>query len=316
METIPANPEDNRDQIRKMLSWGELFERVKERYRWLMKTHPDFHPETDSPPIRIWGIPRGGTYVALLWKACYEKRMVLVSSPESADLLVDDIIDTGKTAEYYNSRYGKPVVALYSRKELDEKGWEWLVFPWEIDQGEIGPTENIRRVLQYIGEDPNREGLLETPERVVRSWDQLYGGYHQKAEDVLKVFEDDSSDEMVLLKDVEFYSTCEHHMLPFFGKAHIAYLPNGKVVGISKLARILEVYSRRLQIQERLCQQITGAIMDCLQPRGAACVLEAKHFCMTSRGVEKQESKMVTSSLVGAFKEDATTRSELFSLID
>jgi len=174
--------------------------------------------------------------------------------------------------------------------------------------------QDVKNLIQYIGDDPNREGLQETPKRVILSYDHLFSGYGQRVEDVLKVFEDDNSEQMILLKDIEFYSTCEHHMLPFFGKAHIAYIPKGKVVGISKLARILEIFSRRLQIQERLAQNITSALMEHLDPLGAACLLEAQHSCMTSRGVQKQNSVMVTSSLEGVFREHKV-KSEFFSLV-
>lgn len=173
----------------------------------------------------------------------------------------------------------------------------------------------IDGIIRLIGDSPIREGLLETPLRVIKSFDKLYGGYDQNVEDVVKVFEDGCCDEMVLLKDIEFYSTCEHHMLPFFGQAHIAYIPDKKVIGVSKLARILEIYSRRLQIQERICQQVTTALDKVLNPIGSACILEAQHFCMTARGVEKQKSIMVTSSLTGEFRENANTRSELLTLI-
>ncbi|GAG88950.1 unnamed protein product, partial [marine sediment metagenome] len=142
-----------------------------------------------------------------------------------------------------------------------------------------------------------REGLKETPKRVSKSFAKLYGGYAMKASDHMKTFSDGVCDEMVIVKDIEFFSTCEHHMLPFFGRAHIAYIPNKKVIGVSKLVRILEVYARRLQIQERICQQVTEALDTNLSPLGSACVLEAQHFCMTARGVEKQHSIMVTSSL-------------------
>lgn len=175
--------------------------------------------------------------------------------------------------------------------------------------------QDVKNLIEYLGDDPNREGLRETPKRVILSYDHLFSGYGQRVEDVLKVFEDDTSDQMILLKDIEFYSTCEHHMLPFFGKAHIAYIPNGKVVGISKLARILEIFSRRLQIQERLAQDITSALMTNLAPLGAACLLEAQHFCMTSRGVQKQNSVMVTSSLEGVFRENASVKAEFLALI-
>lgn len=175
--------------------------------------------------------------------------------------------------------------------------------------------QDVKNLIEYLGDDPNREGLRETPKRVILSYDHLFSGYGQRVEDVLKVFEDDTSDQMILLKEIEFYSTCEHHMLPFFGKAHIAYIPNGKVVGISKLARILEIFSRRLQIQERLAQNVTEALMTHLNPLGAACLLEAQHFCMTSRGVQKQNSVMVTSSLEGIFRENASVKTEFLALI-
>ena len=184
-----------------------------------------------------------------------------------------------------------------------------------VVDNEHDPEISVKQILAFIGDNPNREGLKETPKRVVKSWEKLFGGYGQNVRDTLKVFEDDTSDEMVILKDIEFYSTCEHHLLPFFGRAHIAYIPNESVVGISKLARILEIFSRRLQIQERICRQVTSALMEYLQPQGAACMLEAQHFCMTSRGVEKQNSIMITSSLEGVFKEDSATRQEFLSLV-
>lgn len=179
--------------------------------------------------------------------------------------------------------------------------------------------ENMRSIysiISSIGDNPERVGVLETPHRVVKSWEQLYCGYNQKPEDFLKVFEE-PSEEMVLLRDIELYSMCEHHMLPFIGKAHVAYIPNGKqVVGISKLARLVEMFARRLQIQERIGIQVTDALMEHLKPRGAACIIEAQHLCMQMRGVSKQNSVMVTSSMRGVFKTDSTTRSELMNLIN
>jgi len=175
----------------------------------------------------------------------------------------------------------------------------------------------VRHLISYIGDNPEREGLKETPARVVKAYRELFSGYHFYDKDIartLKTFEDCPSNEMILLSDVEFYSTCEHHMAPFFGKAHIAYIPKGKVVGVSKLARLLEIYSRRLQIQERLTSQITDAIMNHLQPMGCACIIQAKHFCMTCRGVNKQNSIMTTSSLRGEF-EKLEVRAEFLSLI-
>jgi GTP cyclohydrolase I len=180
----------------------------------------------------------------------------------------------------------------------------------------IEAMKAVETLLGYISEDPQREGLKDTPLRVVRSYDQIFGGYLLNPADEMKVFEDGACDEMVLLKEIEFYSVCEHHMQPFFGKAHIAYIPNGRVIGVSKLARVLDIYARRLQIQERICQQVVSALMEHLQPKGAACILEAKHFCMVCRGVQKQNSVMVTSSLEGVFKRDPATRQELYSLIN
>ncbi len=176
----------------------------------------------------------------------------------------------------------------------------------------------IIELLKYLGEDTDREGLKDTPNRVVKSWDRLFGGYLQDPEDVLTTFEEDDvipHDQIILLKDIEFYSTCEHHMLPFVVKAHVAYIPSDKVVGISKLARIVEIFSRRLQIQERVGNQVSHALMTHLNAKGAACIIESKHFCMTCRGVEKQNSVMVTSSLRGVFLEKNETRQELLTLI-
>ena len=179
----------------------------------------------------------------------------------------------------------------------------------------LGVESSIRDVLTYIGEDPTREGLLETPRRVMKSYSELYKGYTQDPASVFKVFEDGACDELVLLRDIEFVSMCEHHMLPFLGKAHIAYVPNGKIIGVSKLARLLEVFSRRLQVQERLGVQVTRELDKHLKPLGSACILEAKHLCMIARGIQKQNSVMVTSSLTGVFKKDPMARAELMRLI-
>lgn len=178
-------------------------------------------------------------------------------------------------------------------------------------------TEAIHLIINEIGDDPNRPGLYATPRRIAKSWDHIYGGYKLDPKDFITTFKDDTKcDQIILLKDIEFYSTCEHHMMPFFGKAHIAYIPkNNHVIGISKLARILDIYARRLQIQERICEQVTSALMEHLQPLGAACIIQAKHLCMMMRGVEKQNSEMVTSSVVGAFRDVPSARAELMDLL-
>jgi len=173
-----------------------------------------------------------------------------------------------------------------------------------------------RELLQSIGEDVNREGLQRTPDRAGRALEFLTQGYRQNLDEIINgaVFESSAS-EIILVKDIELYSLCEHHLLPFIGRAHVAYLPNGKVIGLSKVARIVDVFARRLQIQENLTTQIAESLMNCLQPSGVAVVVEAKHLCMMMRGVEKQNSVMKTSCLLGTFKDDARTRSEFLSLL-
>jgi GTP cyclohydrolase I len=171
-------------------------------------------------------------------------------------------------------------------------------------------------LLEAVGEDPQREGLLRTPSRAAKAFEFLTNGYRQNLDDIVNqaIFHSDAS-EIVLVKDIELYSMCEHHLLPFIGKAHVAYIPNGKVIGLSKVARIVDVFARRLQIQEQLTMQIADALMQALHPNGVAVVIEAKHLCMMMRGVEKQNSVMKTSCLLGSFKEDARTRSEFLALL-
>ena len=172
----------------------------------------------------------------------------------------------------------------------------------------------IHILLEFIGEDPDREGLRETPKRVIDSYAELFSGYHIDPASVLKTFEDGACDEMVVLKGINFSSMCEHHMLPFLGVAHIGYVPDKRIVGISKLARLLEVFSRRLQVQERLTVQVTKALDEHLKPLGSACVIEATHLCMVCRGVQKTAT-MVTSSLTGVFRDEPSARAEFLSIV-
>ena len=178
-----------------------------------------------------------------------------------------------------------------------------------------GLQELVRALLTRLGEDPDREGLLETPRRVADSLGFLTRGYDQTVEDVIgdAIFNEDHHN-MVVVKDIEMYSMCEHHMLPFFGKIHVAYIPNGRILGISKIPRVVDVFARRLQVQERLTEQVADAIMKQLQPEGVAVVAEAYHLCMMMRGVQKQNSKTVTSAMKGVFLEDLRTREEFLRL--
>ena len=182
-----------------------------------------------------------------------------------------------------------------------------------LHEEEISKT--LFRIIEFIGDDPTREGIIETPKRVIKSCDTIFGGYAQDPKDILVTkFASDEYDQMVILKNIEFYSTCEHHMLPFFGKAHIAYIPHEAVVGISKLARLVEVYARRLQIQEKLTNQIADSFMNIVNPLGCGVIMEAKHFCMVTRGVNKQNSVMETCALKGVFTKP-DVKQEFFNLI-
>ena len=171
-------------------------------------------------------------------------------------------------------------------------------------------------LLKEIGEDPNREGLIKTPSRVSKAWSFFSRGYNQNVDEIINdaIFNENAKD-MVVVRDVEFFSLCEHHLIPFFGKAHVAYIPNGKVVGLSKIPRIIDMYSRRLQVQERLTRQIAETIQDVLEPIGVAVIMEGQHMCMQMRGVEKQNSLTTTSSMLGKFRQSDRTRSEFLSII-
>lgn len=175
----------------------------------------------------------------------------------------------------------------------------------------------IKQMLEQIGENPAREGLQRTPQRVADAWKFLTRGYHQNVDEIINgaIFEAESH-HMVIVKDIEIYSMCEHHMLPFFGRCHIGYIPSGKVIGVSKLARLADMFARRLQIQERLTQQIADAVMQTLKPLGVGVVVEAQHLCMMMRGVEKQNSFMITSAVLGAFRDSLNTRTEFLKLLE
>ena len=176
-------------------------------------------------------------------------------------------------------------------------------------------TQFFVDLCDLVGEDSEREGIKETPKRVVKAYGELLSGYNINPKSLFKTFDAEQCDQMVLLKDIEMYSLCEHHLLPFSGKAHVAYIPNKRVIGVSKLARLVDCYSKRFQIQERIGDQVTDSLMKNLEPKGAACIIEAQHLCMRMRGVGKQNSVMVTSSLRGVFIEEESARQELMKLI-
>lgn len=262
----------------------------------------------------VYGIPRGGVPVAIALGA--KLGLPVVQSPGPNTLVCDDICDSGATLSRYED---SPSAVLYVRDSSQAKVEyfaeienAWVEFPWE--EKEMPAEDAIIRLLQYIGEDPQREGLLDTPKRVIKSYKELFSGYKQDAEKVLgTTFDSHGYNQIVILKDIEMYSTCEHHMIPFVGTVSVGYIPGKRVVGLSKLARLVEVFSRRLQIQEKLTEQIADTVMNVLQPQGAMVIVKAKHFCMCARGVNKQNSWMITSAIRGRF-EEAPIRQEFMAL--
>lgn len=278
----------------------------------------------------IYGVPRGGVTLAIALS--YIKDIILIDDLTQAMsdenvLVVDDIIDSGTTRTRYKDY---DFACLHIKKGavcsnfIDNKTYyiendveDWIHYWWE--ENEAPAEDAVIRIIQAIGDDPTREGLLDTPKRVTKSWEELFSGYKQNTDEEVKQlftqFSGEGYNEIVLLKDIEFFSFCEHHLLPFFGKAHIAYIPKDKVVGISKLARLLDLHSRRLQIQERIGERVVSDIMKHLDAQGAACVIEAQHLCMKMRGVNKQHSVMITSSIKGAFMDNEKARIELMGLL-
>jgi len=261
--------------------------------------------------LRLYGVPRGGIPVAYLVEP-----NGLVETPEQAMLIVDDIIDSGKTRDRYLARLPETTfLALADYLEPKRRKGQWLVFPWEVGGKDESATDIVTRLLQYVGEDPTREGLRETPDRVMKAWKEWTSGYELDASKVFKCFLDggEKYDEMVVVKDLPFYSHCEHHLAPFFGTATIAYLPDQRVVGLSKLGRVLNVYAKRLQVQERLTVQVADAIQDNLKPKGVGVLVKARHLCMESRGLATQGHITITSALRGIFLE-SNVRQEFFTI--
>jgi len=267
-------------------------------------------------PVMLYGVPRGGIPAAYAVQSCLHHRghpCEIVDSAQAAHYIIDDIVDSGATMDRH-SEHDLPFLALFTPANKPDG---WLVFPWEQKDGESGAEDIPIRLLQYLGEDPTRGGLKETPKRFLKAWDHYSSGYDQKPEDILKVFEDgaESYDEMVLVKDIPVYSHCEHHLAPFFGVAHVGYIPDGRIVGLSKLSRLVDIYARRLQVQERLTSQIANALEEHLKPLGVAVVVECRHLCMESRGIQRQGSATVTSAMRGAMREAHEARAEFLTLL-
>lgn len=258
--------------------------------------------------FEVWGVPRGGVPVAYLLHSMDPHTFGLADRPDVATLFVDDIIDSGATRDRFTQKYRFPFLALMDFTGIDfENCRPWIVFPWEVTDldKDTSAEDIVTRLLEYVGEDPKRGGLVETPSRVLKAWEFWTSGYNQDPSAVLKCFEDGANnyDEMVTVRELPFYSHCEHHLTPFFGTATIAYLPDKKVVGLSKLGRVLNIYARRLQVQERLTTQVADAIQQCLQPKGVGVIVKARHLCMESRGIGSQGHHTVTTALRGAFTE-------------
>jgi len=270
------------DIITYKMTWDEVYERVRK-----------------LPEGKCFGIPRGGTFVAAMTGNATD-------SFEEADYLVDDIIDSGETAKKWTDRTRKPIFSLVSKDE----GLGWVEFPWERSDDELPAESNIKRLLQSLGENPDREGLQNTPKRYVK----FLREFLTPKDFNFTVFNAEKADEMIVQSGIPFFSLCEHHLAPFFGTAAVAYIPNGKIAGLSKLARTVDRFSKRLQNQERITTDIAEYLEEQLQPLGVAVLLKARHLCMEMRGVQKQGAETTTSCLRGLFKTDPKCRSEFLHL--
>jgi GTP cyclohydrolase I len=273
------------------ISWEEIYLKIETMKNALDK-------DTD----KIYGIPRGGQIVAGLTG-------MAVDTPEEATIIIDDLYDSGTTYKKWFEKYpNKEFVFLFNKKFEYQN--TWLEFPWE-ESGEKEVEENVTRLLEYFGEDASREGLLETPKRFVKFFDEFLNPPKWNC----TTFDSEGYDEMIVQSNIPFHSLCEHHIAPFFGEGFIAYIPNKKIVGLSKLARTLETFSRRLQNQERITNQVAEFLQKELNPLGIAVVLRAKHMCMEMRGVKKHDTYTTTSKMMGVFKDDINARQEFLNLI-
>lgn len=262
---------------------------------------------------RAFAIPRGGVFAGLALGK--HLNLQLTSNPTEADFFIDDIIDSGETMHKWCDEYpGIPFFALLDRKNDGIEGW--VEFPWEASEKGETVEMNVKRILQYIGENPERQGLVETPHRVAKAWKNYWAaGYSVNIASLFKSFEDGAEDvsQMVMVKNIPFYSHCEHHMAPFFGTVTIAYLPRKRILGLSKLSRVAKAFAQRLQVQERLTNQIADAIIQNLDPIGVGVFIKARHLCMESRGIEQQGHHTETTALRGVFLSDPAVRQEFLA---
>lgn len=270
------------------------------------------HPSGST--VRLYGVPRGGIPPMYLVSA-YFVNVTIVSNPKQAHFIIDDLVDSGATRDHHKTHYpNAKFLALFNKQQHNISAW--LILPWENNETQSA-SDIPTRLLQYVGEDPARGGLLETPNRFLKAWKHYTSGYGKKAGDVLKVFEDgaENCNELVIVKDIPIFSHCEHHMCPFYGHVHIGYIPDGKIVGLSKLVRVADIFMRRLQVQERLTNQIADALEKELQPIGVAVSMTCAHTCMIGRGVSIAGSTTITSAMRGAFLTNPETRAEFMGFI-
>lgn len=274
--------------------------------------------------IWIYGVPRGGIPVAYAVALACQKitpsnfNFYVTETLQDANVIVDDIVDSGRTRLWYASlqdcEFG--FRALIDKTRTQNQNW--YIFPWEVTstEGDLSLADNIVRLLQYVGEDPSREGLKDTPVRVTKAWEEWCSGYNVDIPSLFTGFEDGAEhyDQMVVVKDIPFYSHCEHHLAPFFGTVTIAYIPDKKIVGLSKLNRVVKAYSQRLQVQERLTNQIADCLEQHLACVGVGVTIRARHLCMESRGIGQQGHHTITSALRGALYNDPSCRAEFYSI--
>jgi GTP cyclohydrolase I len=266
-----------------IVTWNEIKERIKNL----------------DKNLRYYGVPRGGQYMSAMLNP--------VDSIDECDVIIDDLIDSGKTKQNY-SIYNKPFIGVFDKQKEEKLKNKWLIFPYE--QKEEPVEDNVIRILQYLGEDVNREGLKETPKRYIKFLKEFLN----PNEFTYTAFNAEGMDEMIIQTNIPFYSLCEHHIAPFVGFANVAYIPNEKIVGLSKLARTVDLYANRFQNQERITTQIAERLQKELNPKGVAVTLKAQHFCMCMRGVKKYDTWTTTSKMIGVFKDDNKARNEFLNL--